>query len=217
MLQTPGQDDHDGDLELSIPGLDDPESTVGPTAGPGPEGAGAGPDEDDEADEDDCRPLDDSLEQVGYELFDWDPEDLDELDERLHELDLPHEWVSEGFEVVVHEADEATVDALLPTVRFPDELPAEADDGDDTSAEVLSALFVAADRLLTNPTGDAVTALLDAAERIGDEVPYGIDEGQWDPVVEAVDELIDLFHAAGPPAVIAETAGTLRNRLRPLV
>lgn len=194
MLNTPGQDDHDADLELDYRGLD----------GPDPEA-------------DDCRPLDDAKAQVGYELFDWDPTDLDELDDVLHELDLPHEWLSDGYEVVVHEDDEARVDALLPRIRFPDEIPAEEDDGDDTDIEVLSALFVAADRLQKDATGEPVNALLDAAERIEDRPPYGVDEKEWDGVVDLVDELIDAFHAAAPPAAVATLARRLRDRLRTLV
>ena len=200
MLQDPGQDDHDGDLELDTSALDGPD-----------------PDGDGEDHDDDCVPLDDSKEQVGYELYDWDPGELDELDDVLHELGLPHEWVSEGYEVVVHVEDEERVDALLPTVRFPDELPAEEDDGDDTDVQVLSDLFVAADRMQASPTGEVVNGFLDAAERIGDRPPYGVDDKEWARVVELVDELIDLFHAAGPPGEITELAYQLRRRLRPLV
>lgn len=200
MLQDPGQDDHDGELELDTSALD----------GPDPHAEG-GPDPDD------CIPLDDAREQVGYELFDWDPSELDELDDVLHELGVPHEWVSDGYEVVVHADDEGRVDALLPSIRFPDELPAEDDDGDDTDVQVLSDLFVAADRLQTTTTGEAVSSFLDAAERIGDRPPYGVAEKEWDQVVDLVDQLIDLFHADGPPAEITELAYQLRRRLRPLV
>lgn len=205
MLNTPGQDDHDDDLELDFDGLD--------IDGPGPDPAAPGTDDD----IDDCPPLDDEREQVGYELFDWDPSELDELDDVLHEIGLPHEWVSDGFEVVVHADDEHQVDELLPTIRFPDELAAEDDDGDDTDIEVLSALFVAADRMRRDPTGEAVGDFLDAAERIGENAPYGIDGAQWARVVEVVDQLIDSFHAAVSPGEIASLAETLRNRLRPLV
>ena len=201
MLNTPGEDDHDGDLELRF----------------GTASSGEPVDGDDVDGDDDCIPLDDTKEQVGYELFDWDPTDLDELDDALHEMQLPHEWVSDGYEVVVHEENEGQVDALLPTIRFPDELPAEEDDGDDTDIEVLGALFVAADRLQRDATGEPVNALLDAAERIGDKPPYGIDETQWDRVVEQVDELIDGMHAAIPPELVREMAGRLRDRLRPMV
>lgn len=202
MLNTPGQDDHDGDLELDYGRLDD---RVG--------GDGNGGDES----LDDCPPLDDEREQVGYELFDWDPTDLDELDDALHEMGLPHEWESDGYELVVHGSDEAAIDALLPTIRFPDELAPEDDDGDDTDIQVLSALFESADRMQRDPTGDAVNAFLDAAERIGDHPPYGVGEPEWEQVVEIVDALIDLFHAAGPTGEIQALAGRLRQRIRPLV
>lgn len=206
MLNTPGQDDHDGDLELDFGGLDEGLDGAGPSPEPAP------PD-----DVDDCAPLDESREQVGYELYSWDPTQLDELDDALHELGLPHEWVSDGFEVVVHEDDEEQVDGLVATVRFPDEIPAEDDDGDDTDIEVLGALFVASDRMQRDPTGEAVTAFLDAAEQIGENPPYGVDVGEWRRVVDVVDELIDMFHAAAPPAEISGEATRLRNHLRPLV
>lgn len=211
MLNTPGQDDQDGDLELDFDGLD----IDGPD--PGPEDDAPGPATRPDADFDDCTPLDDAREQVGYELYSWDPTQLDEVDDALHELGLPHEWVSDGYEVVVHADDEERVDALLPTIRFPDEIPAEDDDGDDTDIQVLSALFVAADRMQRDPTGEAVASFLDAAERIGDNPPYGVDPGQWERVVTVVDELIDLFHAAAPPGDIVDHARMLRNHLRPLV
>ncbi len=206
MLNTPGQDDHDGDLELDFGDLDRHEPEPGPAPGPVPD-----------HELDDCTPLDDEREQVGYELYSWDPGQLDELDDALHELGLPHEWVSDGYEVVVHADDEERVDALLPTIRYPDEIPAEEDDGDDTDIEVLSELFVASDRMQRDPTGDAVAAFLDAAERIGERPPYGIEPTQWSKVVEVVDELIDMFHAAAPTGEIASMASTLRNRLRPLI
>jgi hypothetical protein len=119
--------------------------------------------------------------------------------------------------VVVHEEDEERVDAVLPTIRFPDELPAEADDGDDTDVQVLSDLFVAADRMQAGPNAEAVTSLLDAAERLGERPPYGVDDADWEAVVGLVDQLIDLFHAGGPDEQATELAYQLRRRLRPLV
>ncbi len=215
MLNTPGQDDHDGDLELDFGNLD--QYGPGPDPEPAPAAVEDAPADRSNPDLDDCTPLDDEREQVGYELYSWDPGQLDELDDALHELGLPHEWVSDGFEVVVHAENEEQVDALLPTIRYPDEIPEEEDDGDDTDIEVLSELFVASDRMQRDPTGDAVAAFLDAAERIGDRPPYGIDAHQWTRVVEVIDELIDMFHAAAPTGEIAATATALRNRLRPLV
>ena len=200
MLNEPGQDDHDGELELDTSALDGPDPRAEVADG-----------------SDDCPPLDDAKEQVGYELFEWDPTELDELDDVLHELGLPHEWVADGYEVVVHVEDEARVDAVLPTIRFPDELPAEVDDGDDTDVQVLGDLFTAADRLHGGASTDAVNGFLDAAERIGERPPYGLDDKEWGQVVDQVDEIIDLFHAAGPAEAITEAAYRLRRRLRPLV
>ena len=117
--------------------------------------------------------------------------------------------MSDGYEVVVHVDDEARVDALLPTIRFPDELPAEEDDGDDTDVEVLSDLFVASDRLQRDATGDAVTAFLDAAERIGDRPPYGIDEEEWTQVVALSTSSSTRSTPRAPADQIAE-----RHRLR---
>lgn len=210
MLNTPGEDDHDGDLDLDFSALDGPDGDPpAGDAGTGDPDAGAG-------DADDCAPLDDEREQVGYELFDWDPTELDDLDDALHELGLPHEWVSDGYEVVVHEEDEAAVDALLPTVRFPDEIPAEVDDGDDTDSETISALFLAADRMRKDPTGEPVKAFLAAAERIGD-APYGVDEKEWATVEEMVDELVDGLTVAAPIDALADAAARLRDRLHGLV
>ena len=205
MLQQPGQDDHDGDLELILP--DELGGGDGPDGGPAGSPSGG----------DDCQPLDDDREQVGYELYEWEPDELDELDDALHEAGIPHEWVSEGFEVVIHVEDEARVDAMLPGIRFPDELPPEADDGDDTDVEVLSALFVAADRIRGNATGDGVASFLDAAERIGDLPPYGLEEAQWEAVVEDADALLEALHAGAPEAAVVELAEALRDRVRPLV
>lgn len=227
MFNTPGQDDEDGELELSFDGLDDDpevplegsETTTLPAEpdGVAPSPPVPAPSAATAVDEDDCIPLDEAKEQVGYELFDWAPAELDALDDRLHLLGLPHEWVSDGHECVVHIEDEDTVDAVLPTIRFPDELEAEEDDGDDTDITVLGELFVAADRMQKDPSGDAVSAFLDAAERIEDKPPYGVDVSQWGRVVDVVDELIDLFQAAGPAHAISTLATQLREHLRPLV
>ena len=58
---------------------------------------------------------------------------------------------------------------------------------------------------------------LDAAEHVGEHPPYGVAEAEWDAVLDLTDQLIDLFHADGPPEQIIELAQQLRRRLRPLV
>ena len=192
MLESP-RDDHD-DLPLDLRGLED------------------------DPDVDDCIPLDDDKEQVGYELFDWDATDLDLLDDELHQHGLPHEWLQEGFELVVHADDEAAVDAMLPSIRFPDELPAMDDDDDaGGGSEILSRLYDAADRIARDARGDGVGLLLDLAERMPAEPPFGIAPKGWDDMVEAVDHIIDGLVADAPVERIQDAADELRTRLRPLV
>lgn len=206
-VHVPGEED-DLPFDLTI------EARSGPP-GPDPSNEGDDGDEGDDA-SDDCRPLDEDKEQVGFELFDWHAEELDLLDDELHELGIPHEWVSDGMEVVVHEEDEATLDALLPKIRFPDELPAEDDDGDDTDVEVLSLLFVSADRVAVHPAGDGVQDFLDAADRVAD-APYGVEATQWERVTAAVDALVDALHAGADLEQVAGAAAALRDTVRPLV
>lgn len=207
MLNTPGEDAHDGDLELDFEGLE-------PDDGPDPE-AGA-PDQPAVAPDDDCRPLDDELEQVGYELYSWDADELDALDEAVHELDLPHEWVSDGYELVVHATDEATIDELLPHFHGVD-LDEDDEEDDATPIEVVDDLFGAVTKLRKDPTGSGVAEFLDSAEAIGTRPPYGVDDAAWENLVSAVDSLIDGYHAAAGTDVLRNLVQDVFRRVRPLV
>lgn len=208
MLNTPGDDAHDGDLELGFDGLE-------PDDGPDPDAEATGPDLTAEA-ADDCMPLDDDQEQVGYELYSWEAEELDALDEAVHELGLPHEWVSEGYELVVHATDEATIDEILP--HFHGAESDEVDDEDDvTPIEVVSDLFAAVTKLRKDPTGAGVADFLDSAEGIGTRPPYGVDEAAWENLVGAVDSLIDGYHAAAGTDVLRNLVHDVFRRVRPLV
>lgn len=208
MLNTPGEDDHDRDLELDFAGLE-PEPDEGE---PGRAAAG----EPHIVSDGDCVPLDDEREQVGYELFAWEPHELDALDDAVHDLGLAHEWVSDGYELVVHAEDESAVDALLPTIHL-DTTAEEDDDADATDIAVLTELFIAVTKLRKDPTGSAVSAFLDAAERIGSAPPYGVDDRTWDRVTGGVDILIDGYHADAPIDVLRNLVQELYRRLRPLV
>lgn len=209
VLQSPREDD-DELTQLDLDGLDlDPEPTD-------PEAGGALVEDVGDDVSDDCMPLDDALEQIGYELFDWDATELDLLDDELHAAKIPHEWVTDGFELVVHEDDEARIDELLPKVRFPDELPV-MDDSDATDTDVLAHLYDAADRIERDPRSDGVRLLLDTAERMSETPPFGIDPRAWDAMTEAVDDIIDALHADAPVDGIRAAAGELRARLRPIV
>ena len=70
------------------------------------------------------------------------------LVDALAEADLPYDFDVDGNLVVLAD-DEARVEELLDTVEFPDALDADTKGGGDglVAQEVLSDLFVAADRL----------------------------------------------------------------------
>lgn len=206
MLHSPGQDDHDGDLELDFDGLE-------PDDGPDPTDEAEAPASGVEAD--DCIPLDDDLEQVGYELYSWEAEELDALDAAVHELGLPHEWVSDGYELVVHATDEATIDEILPHFHGVEVDDDEEDDA--TPIEVVSDLFAAVTKLRKDPTGSGVAEFLDSAEGIGTLAPYGVDDLAWERLVGAVDDLIDGYHAAAPTDVLRNLVQDVFRRVRPLV
>lgn len=221
MLNTPGEDAHDGDLELDFEGLEpddgpDPDeaSPQGETSGPADErlptlGSGSA---------DDCKPLDDELEQIGYELYSWEPEELDALDDAIHEIDLPHEWVSDGWELVVHAKDEHTVDEILPHLHGAVAAVEEEDDEEDaTPIEVVADIFDAVSRLRRDPTGSAVDDFLDSAEAIGTHGPFGVEDVSWGRVVAAVDALIDGYHANASSDVLGGLVADLDRQVRPLV
>lgn len=218
MLNTPGEDAHDGDLELNFEGLepdDGPDPDEGPAQAPQvvppqPLGGDTG---------DECKPLDDDREQIGYELYSWEPEELDALDDAIHELALSHEWVSDGWELVVHADDEGTLDEILPHFHGAGGHSAEAEDEDDdsTAIEVVGAIFDAVARLRRDPTGSAVTDFLDSAEAIDARPPFGVDDAAWERVVTAVDALIDGYHAAASTDVLSALVEELDNKVRPLV
>lgn len=210
VLNTPGDDAQDDELDLDFGRLEH-------APGPDPDAETTDVPPRDPAGGADCRPLDDEREQVGYELFSWDAEELDALDEAMHRLGLSHEWESDGYELVVHATDEETVDALLPTIRVRDSEADDDEDDDATDVSVLTELFVTVSKLRKDPTGSGVPGFLDAAESIGAAPPYGVDDRAWDRVTDAVDALIDGYHADAPTDVLRNLVEAVHRYVRPLV
>lgn len=214
VLNTPGQDDEDGELDLDFEGLLDEETG------------------------DDCLPLDDEREQVGFELFDWTAVMLDTLDDELHARGLPHEWVSDGFEVVVHDDDENIVESLIGELVAPfigdvtdadaaAEVVAavaaeaaatnEASERDETPVGTVDDLFQAVSRMRRKTEGDVRLAFLDAADQLGQDPPFGVDPAVWANVLRAVDDLLDAFTEGSAERVVRDRVEALRTRLRPLI
>lgn len=163
------------------------------------------------------EPLDPERDQVAYELSEWDDDQIAALVEALEAEGIAFAW--DGDELFVYATDEQMLDTLLDGVAHPDELPAEADDG-DAGGELLGELFLAADRLQSDPddheTAVIVLDLARAAEAAGP--PYGLTDTEWGHLRERVSELSNLLR--GPPGYensVLATARDLRNALRPYV
>jgi hypothetical protein len=172
---------------------------------------------------------------VVYELDDWTADQRDSLSEQLTAQDIPYRW-EDDTSLVVLEADEARAELVLDEIEFPDgksveAAEAELDEADalddeqseaeETSFEVLSLLYLAADRLKGNPLdADGLADLNTAIEEADIDVPpYGITPGVWHTVVDQANALADAITDEDEDrnAEASETAVSLRNLLRPYV
>jgi hypothetical protein len=162
---------------------------------------------------------DEDDEGIAFDLADWDDEQRRSLEAALAAAAIPWEW--DGDEVVVDLGDEARVEALIEAVDFPDALAVEADPeepGDEADPELLSRLFVAADRLRGNPEHPAaVDDVLDAARADPPGPPYGVDGRTWAAVIERLGALAGALDARAEDDVVRDAADALRGSLRPLV
>jgi len=178
----------------------------------------------DEADRDAF--LDSDAEQVSYELGDWDDTRRAQLTEMLVGASIEHAWDEHG-ELVVLEDDEERVDAIIDAIEFPEAL--EVDDAEEVAAEealaadgldpqdVLSELFVAADRLMHDPVDhEGVLSLVDAS-RLAESLPlpYGFAPAVWnDLVAQARNLRSELEKDDVDDEEIIEHATKLRSTLR---
>jgi hypothetical protein len=138
--------------------------------------------------------LESDAEQVSYDFADWDDERRAQLTETLTSAAIDHAWDENG-ELVVLEEDEERVDAIVDAVEFPDQLA--VDDDAEIAAEdalaaegrdpqdVLSELFVSADRLMHDPLDhEGVLSLVDAARMAQTlPLPYGFSPAVWNDLV----------------------------------
>lgn len=160
--------------------------------------------------------LDPSDDEVGYDLGDWDDAERLELARQLASAGIASRW--EGVELVVLEASADRVEELIDEIDHPDALDAEADD-DDGGAEILSALYVAADVLKDDPTSAvAVLELLEASERAAElGPPYGLAGDVWRELQRRSEALADLLADLADGEEVRQAAVALRDAVRPLV
>jgi hypothetical protein len=170
-------------------------------------------------------------EQVSYELAEWNDTQREQLVDVLDGAGIEHAWDEHG-ELVVLEHDEERVDAILDSVEFPEALP--VDDSDDPAEieaeeqlavqglvpqDVLSELFVAADRLKNDPLDhEGVLSLVDAA-RLAETLPlpYGFAPAVWRDLLQQVEGLRVALEGEVNDEKVMELATELRTHLRSFV
>lgn len=197
--------------------------------------------------------LDPDAPKVAYNLDDWTDEQHGALQAAFAQADIAFEYDADG-DLVVLEDDQDRVEALIDEIEsygadavepsFGDDDAWADDDGPGESidaAEVLSDLFVAADKLMHNATDhDGVLSMVAAAASAEQmRVPYGFSPAVWRDIVGQAVHLKGLLE--GDPdalavaigegeaesdgdadddvddAVIESRARTLRDTLRPYV
>lgn len=160
--------------------------------------------------------------RVVYEVGGWPVGAQSTVASRLAEMNINHAWDADG-DLIVAEADEAAVEAIFDEIELPDgdeDADEEPYDGPD-AMEVMSQLFVAADRLRKNSLDpDGVLAAVewsDHAEAV--PLPFGLTPAVWKDIVGqsvALREAIEADDEDGDDR-IHELAESLRDRLRQFV
>jgi hypothetical protein len=160
---------------------------------------------------------DDDGDEVVFELSDWDTDARARLGEQLASVGINHAW--EDGDLVVDDADADATEDAIEAIEYPDELPADDDappepEENEGSYEVMSSLFVAADRLQHDPDDPVIGGEFDAAAETAGESgpPYGIDPQVWRQVQELAANVSEQLDDADAD-VIARDAGTLRQLL----
>lgn len=159
--------------------------------------------------------LDPGIEQIAYNLTQWDDPSRDRLFDVLEAEAVA--YGVDGDELFVHAVDEQRVDEMIDALVHPD---ADADDSVPAPPEMMGELFVAADRLVHDPMDhEGTLSLIDAIRMAsGSNPPYGMDKVWWDGVLGHADQLVALLDSPSTDgdAVVAE-ATLLRDGLRPYV
>lgn len=171
--------------------------------------------------------VDTSDDELLYELDEWPAEDREALGSKLDEAGIPFEWEAETTLVVAPE-HETQVEALLDGLEFPQSLPVEefepptdaVEEAEETSFEVLSSLYLAADRLKHHPLdAEGIENLTEALDKADPDVPpYGIVPGLWRDAVERANKLADaLADEDDRTEEVVGEASDLQVLLRPYV
>jgi len=159
--------------------------------------------------------------ETEYDMAAWPAHRRMELVSRLVELGVPHRW--EGDLLVVATSLESAVDGLLDDIDDVDEDDdADEDEDDDEAemvdpAEVLSGLFLAAERLRRKRADVDTYGGLLACLEVSSEAhpPYGVDGRVWGKALEVGERLADAV--ADDAEDTEQIADELHTLLRPYV
>lgn len=168
--------------------------------------------------------LDPEAEKVAYEIADFDAAKADHLFDLLEGQDIAYE-IDVAGDLVVLASSEDAVDVIMEAIDYPHAIGVDSDEQLDAAglplaSDVLSDLFVAADRLKNKATDHkGVLGLVDAAEVLPSlKVPYGFDGALWRTIGERTGALCDLLEDEdSTDSDIEEAAAGLRRLLADFV
>jgi hypothetical protein len=138
-------------------------------------------------------PLDPDAEKVLYDLREWTDDEVARLVDALADADIGYDFDIEGNLVVVAD-DEQRVEDLFDTLETADD-DEDVDDDDALekrpASDVLSELFVAADRLSHHARDhEGVLGFVKAAGDLDNlRLPFGFEPPVWTRIVEDTDRL----------------------------
>jgi len=164
-------------------------------------------------------------EEVLYELDDWPAATRVELTRVLAERVIPSRW-EPGLTLAVRQVDEELAENVLDELEESALLDEDDDDDDDGGGEdgavaqaAMADLFVAADRLMHEPTDGVVGAELGAAAAVVGESPppFGIEDQLWVKLRELSAAVCAGLDTHADPDVVSADARNLRELLRPYV
>lgn len=161
--------------------------------------------------------LDQDAEKVVYETTGWGGDEQTAFSDFLGRLGVAHEFDDHG-DLVVEAADEEAVETALDAfqVMLDDRPELEGLDANG----LLTAVFVACDRLRRDPHDDAgVRELVTLAPiLVGHRPPFGFVADQWDDLGRRTGDLVGLLvEGNAEETTISEEAGSLVELLRTLV
>jgi len=154
-----------------------------------------------------------------YDLAEWETTETEALTNALIGAGIPFRW--EATVLLVGTDDEPVVDTLLDEIESGDYADVMSPTAGEGSPETLTHLFLASERLRSDPLdADGIEHLKQGTDEADpDAPPFGITPRLWQQIVEAADVVVDaLVGEDGPDEEAAMAAAErLHELLRPTV